>query len=136
MTIYGVALLAVCTLLGAFLGEALGAALHVKANVGGVGIAMMLLIAARLWIGRKGAMTTGFKLGVEFWALMYIPIVVAMAATQNVAAAVEGGPMVLLAGASAVVVCFGLVALLSRLMKPKTPSHTDADAAIISGEMD
>ena len=42
MTIYGVALLAACTVLGVFLGEALGAALHVKANVGGVGIAMLL----------------------------------------------------------------------------------------------
>lgn len=136
MTIYGVALLAACTLLGVFLGEALGAALHVKANVGGVGIAMMLLIAARLWVGRKGGMSHGFKLGVEFWALMYIPIVVAMAATQNVAAAAEGGPMVLLAGATVVAVCFGLVALLGKLMKPKVPSVTPPDAAIISGEPD
>lgn len=136
MTIYGVALLAACTVLGVFLGEALGAALHVKANVGGVGIAMMLLIAARLWIGRKGEMSHGFKLGVEFWALMYIPIVVAMAATQNVAAAVEGGPMVLLAGVTVVAVCFGLVALLGKLMKPRTPSVTPPDAAIISGELD
>lgn len=134
MTVYGVALLAVCTLLGAFLGEALGALLHVKANVGGVGIAMMMLIAARLWLFRKTKMSAGFKLGVEFWALMYIPIVVAMAATQNVVAAVEGGPMVLLAGATAVAVCFGLVALLGRLMKPKTPSVTPPDAAIVSGE--
>lgn len=63
MTIYGVALLAVCTLLGAFLGEALGALLHVKANVGGVGIAMMLLIVARLWVDRKGRMSRGLKLG-------------------------------------------------------------------------
>ena len=39
MTIYGVALLALCTLLGAFLGQGLGVLLHVKANVGGVGIA-------------------------------------------------------------------------------------------------
>lgn len=136
MTIYGVALLAACTLLGVFLGEALGAALHVKANVGGVGIAMMLLIAARLWVCRKGEMSHGFKLGVEFWALMYIPIVVAMAATQNVAAAVEGGPMVLLAGLTVVATCFGLVALLGKLMKPKTPSVTPPDAAIISGEPD
>lgn len=136
MTIYGVALLAACTVLGVFLGEALGAALHVKANVGGVGIAMILLIGARLWIGGRGEMSHGLKLGVEFWALMYIPIVVAMAATQNVAAAVEGGPMVLLAGVTVVAACFGLVALLGKLMKPSTPSVTPPDAAIISGEPD
>src|SRR3954471_23239721 len=40
----------------------------------------------------------GVKLGVEFWATMYIPIVVAMAAQQNVVAAARGGPIVLIAG--------------------------------------
>jgi len=136
MTIYGVALLAICTLAGVFLGEVLGSVLGVKANVGGVGIAMMLLIAARLWLTRKGELGHGLKLGVEFWALMYIPIVVAMAAQQNVVAAVEGGPMVILAGVLTVAVCFGLVALLGKVMKPKTPSVTPPDAAIISGEPD
>jgi malonate transporter MadL subunit len=42
MTVFGVALLAICTLIGVFIGDLLGVALHVKANVGGVGIAMML----------------------------------------------------------------------------------------------
>src|SRR4051812_43150936 len=98
MAIYGTALLAVCTLLGALLGSVLGVMLGVKANVGGVGLAMMLLIAAKLWLARRGALTPGIRLGVEFWAVMYIPIVVAMAAQQNVVAAVEGGPMVLLTG--------------------------------------
>ena len=40
VTISGVALLAICTLLGGYLGDLLGAMLGVKANVGGVGIAM------------------------------------------------------------------------------------------------
>src|SRR5882724_9133389 len=101
MTIYGVALLAICTLLGALLGDVLGVGLGVKTNVGGVGIAMMLLMAARVWLMRKGALTHGLKLGIEFWAALYIPIVVAMAATQNVVAAVSGGPVVLIAGAGA-----------------------------------
>ena len=48
MGLVAVALLALCMLIGVFAGDALGALLHVKANVGGVGIAMMLLIAARL----------------------------------------------------------------------------------------
>lgn len=114
MAIYGTALLALCTLIGVALGEALGMALHVKANVGGVGIAMMLLIAARLWLARTGRLTPGLKLGVEFWALMYIPIVVAMAAQQNVLAALEGGPMAVLTGVVVVAICFSLVAVLSR----------------------
>ncbi|EIZ79844.1 Malonate carrier protein [Novosphingobium sp. Rr 2-17] len=115
MTISGVALLALCTLIGVFLGDALGVALGVKANVGGVGIAMILLIAARLWLGSRGLLSHGLKLGVEFWGALYIPIVVAMAAQQNVVAAVEGGPVVVIAGVGALVVCFTAVAIISRL---------------------
>ena len=44
MVIYGVALLSACFLAGNFLGDILGALLHVKANVGGVGFAMLFLI--------------------------------------------------------------------------------------------
>ena len=44
MVIYGVALLAVCMLVGVLLGELLGELIGVQANVGGVGIAMLLLI--------------------------------------------------------------------------------------------
>lgn len=44
MIIYGVALLAFCFLTGNYIGDILGALLGVKANVGGVGFAMLLLI--------------------------------------------------------------------------------------------
>ncbi|KJC46932.1 malonate carrier protein [Bradyrhizobium sp. LTSP849] len=115
MTISGVALLAICTLLGGLLGDLLGVALGVKANVGGVGIAMMFLIAARLWLMRHGQLSHGLKTGVEFWGSFYIPIVVAMAAQQNVVAAVKGGPVVVIAGIGAVMVCFAMVALIGRL---------------------
>lgn len=119
MTVFGVALLAVCTLVGVLTGDLLGVALGVKANVGGVGIAMMLLIAARVWLVRKGLLSHGIKLGVEFWATMYIPIVVAMAAQQNVVAAVRGGPIVLVAAVGAVALCFACVALISRLSRQR-----------------
>jgi malonate transporter MadL subunit len=115
VTISGVALLAICTLLGGLLGDLLGVALGVKANVGGVGIAMLFLIAARLWLMRHGQLSHGLKTGVEFWGSFYIPIVVAMAAQQNVVAAVEGGPVVVIAGIGSVAVCFAMVALIGRL---------------------
>ena len=115
MTVFGVALLAICTLIGVLIGDLLGVALHVKANVGGVGIAMMLLIAARVWLTRHGGLPPGIKLGVEFWATMYIPIVVAMAAQQNVVAAVRGGPIVVIAALGSIALCFAAVALIGRL---------------------
>lgn len=57
MIIYGVALLAICTLAGVIMGDMLGVLLGVKSNVGGVGIAMILLICARLWMQKRGGMT-------------------------------------------------------------------------------
>jgi malonate transporter MadL subunit len=118
MVISGVALLAICTLLGALLGDALGSALGVKADVGGVGIAMMLLIGARLWLARRGRLSHGLKLGVEFWGALYIPIVVAMAAQQNVVSALAGGPVVVIAGVGGTLVCFATAALIGRLGGP------------------
>ena len=134
---FGVALLAICTLVGVFIGDLLGVALGVKANVGGVGLAMMMLIAARVWLMRRDGMSHGVKLGVEFWATMYIPIVVAMAAQQNVVAAARGGPIVLIAGLGAVSVCFACVALISRLggsanFRPRKSPRSSA-AATSSG---
>jgi len=118
MVIYGVAILALCTVVGAALGDLLGLAIGVKANVGGVGIAMLLLVAIRWSMVKAGGLSPGFKFGVEFWSLMYIPIVVAMAAQQNVVAAVKGGPVVLVAGVVAVALSFVCVPLLAGRKKP------------------
>jgi len=53
--------------------------------------------------------------GVLFWSSIYIPIVVAMAASQNVVAALKGGAVAMVAGVLSVVVCFALVPLISRM---------------------
>ena len=115
MFIYGTALLAVCHLLGIILGEMLGVALGVKANVGGVGIAMLLLIVARLWLHRCGRMSATSEGGVNYWAALYIPVVVAMAMQQNVVAALRGGPVALIAAIGSVLVCGGFVSFINRL---------------------
>ena len=44
MIVYGVGILAFCMLTGMFFGDLLGQIIGVKANVGGVGIAMLMLI--------------------------------------------------------------------------------------------
>ena len=101
MVLYGVAALALCMLTGMVVGEVLGVAIGVDANVGGVGFAMIMLILATDWLRRKGKFPKPSEQGVLFWSAMYIPIVVAMAATQNVFKAITGGPMALLAGLGA-----------------------------------
>ena len=54
MIIYGVAFLAFCTLVGIWVGELLGKLIGVPANVGGVGIAMLLLIGLGSYLNKSG----------------------------------------------------------------------------------
>ncbi|TDV60522.1 malonate transporter subunit MadL [Pseudomonas sp. LP_7_YM] len=117
MVIYGVALLAICTLAGVILGDLLGVLLGVKSNVGGVGIAMILLICARLYMQKRGGMSEGYEMGVGFWGAMYIPVVVAMAAQQNVVTALKGGPIAVIAAIGSVVICGCTIAVISRTNK-------------------
>ena len=114
MIIYGTALLAACHLLGIFLGDLLGQALGVKTNVGGVGIAMLLLIFARLYMQKTDRLPKLTELGVEYWGAMYIPVVVAMAAQQDVVAALRGGPVALISAFGSVAVCACVIALINR----------------------
>ena len=134
MIIYGTALLALCHLLGIFLGDLLGALLGAKTNVGGVGIAMILLICARLWMHRRGLMPAPTEMGVSFWGAMYIPVVVAMAAQQNVVAALRGGPVAVVAALGSVLVCAVCISLINRAERPSAATeaewgaHADTEA--------
>lgn len=115
MIIYGVALLSACLVAGLYTGELLGRLIGVQANVGGVGIAMLLLIIAHNLPALKHLTTGPSAGGITFWSAMYIPIVVAMAAKQNVVAAVSSGWMSIVAGVAAVAVSFALLPVLDRL---------------------
>lgn len=129
MIIYGVGLLALCTLVGVIVGDLLGILLGVKSNVGGVGIAMILLICIRLWMEKRGVMTVETEKGVSFWGTMYIPVVVAMAAQQNVVTALSSGHMALFAAVVSVIVCTLTIAGLSRYNKA-TPLPKEEDTAL------
>lgn len=115
MAIYGTALLSLCLLLGVILGKLIGLAIGIDANVGGVGIAMLLLIAASAYLRSRGWLPSPTQSGVLFWSSVYIPIVVAMSATQNVRAAVTGGAVAIVAGVVVVCVSFAMVPLISRV---------------------
>jgi len=125
MAIYGTALLSICLLTGLCLGKLLGTVIGVDANVGGVGIAMLMLIVVADKLQQSGHMPQPSRNGILFWSSIYIPIVVAMAASQNVQAAITGGPAAIIAGALVVAICFALVPLISRL-----GSSDDIDASV------
>ena len=115
MPIYGVALLSACTFFGVWLGRILGAALGLGSDVGGVGFAMLFLMLASEYMDKNNLMDKGAESGIKFWSGMYIPIVVAMSMTQNVYAAISGGPCALVAGVLGCVVMFPLIKPISSL---------------------
>lgn len=114
MVFYGTALLAACLFAGMAIGSILGAALGVESDIGGVGIAMLLLIGSTTWLSRRGLWSPTSAPGVQYWGDIYIPIVVAMAASQNVRGALVGGGLAFAAGIASVAVAFATVALLIR----------------------
>lgn len=115
MVIYGVALLSGSMLVGLVVGDLLGQALGVEANVGGVGIAMLLLLFVTSRSDRRMRLGPPTREGITFWSAMYIPIVVAMAAKQNVIAAISSGWIAIAAGVAAVATSFALVPVLARV---------------------
>lgn len=129
MIIYGVALLSVSLIFGMLIGEALGLMLGVDANVGGVGIAMLFLVFASNSASFKTLTEGAAGEGIKFWSAMYIPIVVAMAARQNVAAAADGGMLALVAGIAAVLVSFALVPVISRSGSSNSEAAPEKEAS-------
>ncbi len=118
MQIYGLGIIAFCMFMGSYLGDLLGIVLGINGNVGGVGFAMLFLI---LWQNRKVKLGKPFHAksedGILFLGQLYIPVVVAMSAKQNVVGAFSGGLIAILAGAVATIGALFLVPLVSKLDK-------------------
>lgn len=119
MAIYGTGLLAGCLLAGLIAGELLGRLVGIEANIGGVGIAMILLIVSAERMRKAGLLPEPTQNGILFWSAVYIPVVVAMAASQNVRAALSGGPAAITAGVVATLACFALVPAIDKIGRGK-----------------
>lgn len=115
--IYGIALLAFSFLLGQWMGILLGHWVGIDSNVGGVGFAMIILILTKELFYRRGWYNPELAFGVEFWGKLYIPVVVAMAASLNVKAAVTSGSLAIAAGIIPVLICFLVFSRLNKTLK-------------------
>ena len=122
MAIFGTAILALCLIVGSLIGRLVGYSVGIDRNLGGVGIAMLLLIVCTDKLRTSGKLSPPTQSGILFWSSIYIPIVVAMAATQNVRTALTGSWAAVAAGTLSVIVCFALVPLLSGPNRPDDES--------------
>ncbi len=108
--------------LGMFCGDVLGVVTGVDSNVGGVGFAMLALILISSKLTKEGKLSEKAQSGITFWSAMYIPVVVAMTACQDVASAiVGGGALAIISGIVVVVIPLLLVPVLQKLGKPSDP---------------
>lgn len=124
---YGVTVLAGCYLAGQLIGELLGRWLGIQANVGGVGFAMLLLILTNQWMHRKKWLTPEMEQGILFWSNLYIPVIVAMSAIQNVQGALSSGVIALLAGTIPTAACLLFIPLLSKMGRHSNSVQIIAD---------
>ena len=127
MRIYGVALLCACYLIGKFMGRVLGLLLGIGGDIGGVGFAMLLLMGSAWYFRKKEWLLPESEKGIVFWSAMYIPIIVAMAASLNVKAAFDGGWVAVLAGGIATLAGFILVPVLSGKREENTQKKLDKE---------
>ena len=112
--IYSLVTLALCMLLGKYAGNLLGSLVGVGGDVGGVGFAILLL----LFVGHCKVFSftkrQDFQNAMTFWKKMYIPVVVAMAASQNVFRMLTSGMVAIVGGIASVAFPFLLLYILHK----------------------
>ena len=101
-------------LLGKYIGTCFGTLVGINADVGGVGFAILLL----LFVGNSKLFPftkqQDFQNGMTFWKKMYIPVVVAMAASQNVYRMLTSGIVAIVGGVASVSFPFLLLYILHK----------------------
>lgn len=115
MLIYGLGLLAFSYIAGQLFGDFLGELIGVQANVGGVGFAMLLLVLLHNYFQKKQLVKANFDEGIGFWSNMYVPVIVAMSASQNALLAFNKGVLPIVAGTLIVIIGFLLVPIISKI---------------------
>lgn len=116
MEIFGLGIVGICMFIGSFMGRLLASAIGIDGDVGGVGFAMILLVIFFGILEKKGkSVHPKTANGIKFLSALYIPVVVAMSANQNVYVAVQSGLVPLLAGLLAVLLSLLLVPILTKI---------------------
>lgn len=116
MEIYGLGIVGVCMFVGSFIGRQLATLMGISGDVGGVAFAMILLVWFVSYREKKGKpIAEKTSNGIKFLSALYIPVVVAMSANQNVVSAVSGGLVPILSGVLAVACSLLLIPVISKI---------------------
>lgn len=121
--IYGVALLAGCMFAGSFLGNLLGLLTGLNSDIGGVGFAMILLLLLTNSPKMTKILPETYTKGINFWKEMYIPVTIAMSASQNVISALNGGLLALVSGVGVVLIMLLLIPLFNKFTSRATANE-------------
>ncbi len=117
--IYGVAILSGCMLVGSFIGNLLGLLTGLNSDIGGVGFSMLLLLLITNSKKITDKLPEGYTKGLNFWKEMFIPVVIAMSASQNVVSALDGGVLAFVAGVGVVFIMFLLLPIFNKFTSKK-----------------
>ncbi len=121
--IYGVALLAGCMFVGSFIGNVLGLLTGLNSDIGGVGFAMILLLLVTNSSKINKLLPDTYVKGINFWKEMYIPVTIAMAASQNVVSALSGGIIALVLGLGVVLIMLFLIPVFNKFTSKGTTNN-------------
>lgn len=124
--IYGVAILASCMFFGSIIGNLIGIATGLNSDVGGVGFAMVLLLLVTNSKTANKILPKNYTKGISFWKEMFIPVIIAMSASQNVISALDGGVLALTLGAGVVIIMLLLIPLFNKF-SAKSEETTEAE---------
>lgn len=125
--IYGVAILSACMFVGSFIGNLLGLATGLGSDIGGVGFAMLLLLLVTNSKKISEKLPEGYEKGLNFWKEMFIPVIIAMSASQNVFGAISGGVLAFAAGIASVLVAFLMLPILNKFAQKSDTKEQKAE---------
>ncbi len=125
--IYGVALLAGCMFIGSYVGNLLGLLTGLNSDIGGVGFAMILLLIVTNSKKINKILPKGYEKGIEFWKEMFIPVIIALSASQNVVSALDGGILALTAGVGVVVVMLLLIPIFNKFISTSSEDEDNKE---------
>ena len=112
--IFGTCIISFSMLFGYLIGNTIGALLHIDVNVGGGGFSIIIFLIIIEHLKKRNLLTEKLQTSFNFWRGMYIPVVVAMAASQDVFNAISKGLIAVLAGSVPVLLVVGCIKFLFR----------------------